>query len=55
MSPLLQVPPEGVLLNVDVAPAHTNAVPVMAVGIGLTVTLIAASGPQQPAVERTLK
>ena len=35
---LLQLPPEGVLFNVVVAPTQTLAVPVIAIGCALTVT-----------------
>ena len=38
--PLLQMPPPGVLLSVVVAFTHIAAVPVIAVGSGLTVTSI---------------
>ena len=37
---LLQVPPEGVLLSVVVAPAHINSGPVTADGKAFTVSII---------------
>ena len=42
MLPLVHVPPAGVLFNVVVAPVHTVAVPVTAVGEVLTVTAFPA-------------
>ena len=37
---LLHVPPAGVEFNVVVSPTHTFNVPVIAVGEGLTVTIV---------------
>ena len=42
---LVHVPPVGVELNVVVEPIHTTAVPVIAVGEALTVTVAADSQP----------
>jgi hypothetical protein len=52
---LCHVPPVVVLLSVVVAFTHIAAVPVIAAGAGLIVTLIAASGPQHPPEDCTLK
>ncbi len=38
--PLVQVPPAGVELNAVVKPTHTFSVPVIAVGLGLTDTVV---------------
>ena len=38
--PVLQVPPEELLLNVVVEPWHNPEVPVIAPGSGLTVTVV---------------
>jgi hypothetical protein len=52
---LLQVPPTGVLFNVAVEPTQMAAIPDIAAGLGLTVTDIAASEPQHPDDDCTLK
>lgn len=52
---LLQEPPAGVLLSVAVEPTHIAAMPVMEVGFGFMVTVTAASGPQHPNDDCTLK
>ena len=45
---LLHVPPAVVLVSVVVALTQTALAPPIAAGLGLMVTVIAASGPQQP-------
>jgi hypothetical protein len=42
---LLQVPPAGVAFNVEVKPIHTEAVPVIAEGLGFTVIVISEKQP----------
>ena len=47
----LQVPPDGVLLNVVVAPIHTLRVPVISEGIAFTVTIAVSNAVHpEPAV-----
>jgi hypothetical protein len=52
---LLHVPPAGVLLSAAVLPVHIAAMPLIAAGTGLMVTVIAASEPQHPAADCTRK
>lgn len=52
---LLHVPPAVLLVSVVVAPTHTADAPPMAAGLGLMVTVMAASGPQQPPADCDLK
>jgi hypothetical protein len=42
----LQVPPDGVLLKVVVAPMHTLRVPVISEGIAFTVTIVVSNAAQ---------
>jgi hypothetical protein len=49
------VPPAGELDKNASDPIHIAAIPVIADGAGLMVTLTEASGPQQPAADCTLK
>ena len=42
---LVHVPPAGVEFNVVVKPIHTLSVPVMAVGLAFTVTVVVAIQP----------
>ena len=52
---LLQVPPAVASLRLVTKPTHTAALPFIAVGIGLIVTVTLPSVPQQPDADCALK
>ena len=52
---LLQVPPAVASLRLVIKPAHTAAVPVMADGTGLMVTVALPAIPHAPAEDCALK